>query len=126
MPIMVLLDNIHINPVFLKKWVLHISERYAKRCENSTLTSQTIAIPWEKFFKEPKFPKTDVYPFKLYDFEGRKYYSYNNVENVVTAWYGPNCLKKWDGEKWYDPLPKEKRHPKHAVDLNLEGEEPEK
>lgn len=126
MPIMVLLDNLHFNPVLLKKWVLRISEKYAKRNEKSSLASQTIAIPWEKFLKEPKFPKEDVYPFTLYDFEGRKYYSYHNVKNVVTAWYGPNCLKKWDGEKWYDPLPEEKRHPKHAVDINLNGEEPEK
>ena len=126
MPIIVLLDNIHINPVFLKKLVLKISEKYAKKNENSRLVSQTIAMPWEKFFKEPKFPREDVYPFTLYEFEGRQFYSYHNVKNVVTKWYGPNCLKKWNGTEWVETLPESKRHPKHTLDLNLNGEEPEK
>lgn len=126
MPIMVLLDNIHINPVILKKWVLRISEKYAKRNEHSKLVSQTIAIPWEKTLKEPIFPRDDVYPFTLYDFEGRKYYSYHNIKNVVTKWYGPNCLKRWNGTEWEETLPIKKRHPKHTYDLNLEGEQLEK
>ncbi len=123
MPIMVLLDNIHINPVFLKKLVLKISAKYAFKNENSNMVSQTIAIPWEKFLKEPKFKREDVYPFTLYEFEGRQFYSYHNVKKVVSEWYGPNCLKKWNGKEWYDPLPVEKRKPKHAVDLNLNSEE---
>lgn len=123
MPIMVLLDNIHINPLFLKKRVLKIAEKYAKKNEQSNLVSQTIAIPWEKFFKEPKFKREDVYPFTLYEFEGRQFYSYHNIKNVVTKWYGPNCLKKWNGKEYVETLPIEKRHPKHAVDLNLGGEE---
>lgn len=126
MPIMVLLDNLHCNPIFLKKLVLKISEKYAHKNEKSNLVSQTIAIPWEKFLKEPKFKRDDVYPFVLYDFEGRKFYSYHNIKNVVTQWYGPNCLKKWNGKEWVETLPVEKRHPKHAVDLNLNGEEPRK
>ena len=119
MPLMVLLDNLHFNPVLLKKWVKRIASKYGKKHENSKLTSQTIAIPWEKFLKEPIFLKEDVYPFKLYDFEGRKFYSYNNIEKVLKQWYGPNCLKKWDGKKWVETLPVEKRKPKHTVNLSL-------
>jgi len=122
MPIMVLLDNLHIPTTLLKKHVLNIAKKYGENSKDSKWTSQTIAIPWEKFMKEPVFLKEDVYPFKLYDFEGRKFYSYNNIENVMKAWYGPNCLKKWDGKKWVETLPVEKRHPKHAVDVNLNGE----
>ena len=51
-------------------------------------------IPWEKFMHEPLFLKEDVYPFKLYEFEGRKFYSYNNIEKILKQWYGDNCLKK--------------------------------
>lgn len=122
MPIMVLLDNLHIPTTLLKKLVEKIALRYHKKNENSTKTSQTIAIPWEKFLKEPVFLKEDVYPFKLYDFEGRKFYSYNNIEKILKQWYGNNCLKKWNGKEWEETLPIEKRKPKHAVDLNLKGE----
>lgn len=122
MPIIVLLENLHFNPKLLKKSVLKLSEYYGKKYEKSSLGSQTIAIPWEKFLKEPVFKKEDIYPFKLYEFEGRKYYSYNNIEKILKEWYGPNCLKKWDGNKWVETLPGEKRKPKHTVNLNLNGD----
>lgn len=124
MPFIVLLDNLHLNPVLLKKFVVWFSNKYSRLNENSPLMSQPISVPWEKFMHEPVFLKEDILPFKLYDFEGRKYYSYNNIEKILKQWYGPNCLKKWDGEKWVETLPIEKRKPKHAVDLNLKGDKP--
>ena len=122
MPFIVLLDNLHINPRLLKKFVVWYSNKYSRRHENSKYVSQPISVPWEKFLHEPVFLKKDVYPFKLYDFESRKYYSYNNIEKILKEWYGPNCLKKWDGSKWIETLPMEKRKPKHTVDINLHGE----
>ena len=124
MPILVLLDNIHINPVHLKKFVVWFSNRYSRRYENSKLMSQPISVPWEKFMHEPVFLKEDILPFKKYEFEGRQFYSYNNIEKILKEWYGPNCLKRWDGKKWVETLPIEKRKPKHTVDLNLKGDGP--
>lgn len=126
MPAMVLLDNLRIPTTPLKKLVEHIAYKYHKKNNDSKWTSQTIAIPWEKFMREPIFLKEDVYPFKLYEFEGRKFYSYNNIEKVLKEWYGDNCLKKWENGKWVETLPIEKRKPKHAVDINLKGETPYK
>ena len=122
MPFIVLFDNLHINPVHLKKFVLWFSNRYSRKYESSKLMSQPISVPWEKFLHEPVFLKEDILPFKKYNFEGREFYSYNNIEKILKQWYGPNCLKKWDGEKWVETLPIEKRKPKHTVDLNLNGE----
>ena len=48
--------------------------------------------------------------------------AYNNIEKILKQWYGPNCLKKWDGKKWVETLPVEKRNPKHTAHLNLNGE----
>ena len=124
MPILVLLDNLHINPIHLKKFVVWFSNRYSRKYENSTLISQPISVPWEKFMHEPVFKKEDILPFKKYEFEGRQFYSYNNIEKVLKEWYGPNCLKHWDGKKWIETLPVEKRKPKHTVDLNLKGDGP--
>ena len=124
MPILVLLDNLHINPIHLKKFVVWFSNRYSRKYKNSKLMSQPISVPWEKFLKEPVFLKEDILPFKKYEFEGREFYSYNNIEKILKQWYGPNCLKKWDGKKWVETLPLEKRKPKHTVDLNLKGDTP--
>ncbi len=121
----VLLDNLHINPIPFKSFVYW----FAKKCfawhRNSKLVSQPVSVPWEKFLKEPVFFKEDVYPLEKYEFENRMFYSYHHIENVMKQWYGPNCLKKWNGKEWEETLPKEKRHPKHVKDLNLEGESKE-
>lgn len=122
MPFIVLLDNLHINPRLLKSFVVWYSNKYSRKHEDSTLMSQPISVPWEKFLKEPVFKKKDILPFKLYEFEGRQYYSYNNIEKILKQWYGPNCLKKWDGKQWVETLPEHKRVPKHTVHLNLNGE----
>lgn len=124
MPFIVLFDNLHINPIPLKKFVRWFSNRYSRRNENSRFVSQPISVPWEKFLKEPVFLKEDVYPLKKYNFEGRQYYSYNHIEKVMTEWYGPNCLKKWNGKEWEETWPVQKRSPKHIVDINLHGETP--
>jgi lipopolysaccharide cholinephosphotransferase len=124
MPILVLLDNLHINPIHLKKFVVWFSNRYSRKYENSKLISQPISVPWEKFMHEPVFLKEDILPFKKYEFEGRQFYSYNNIEKVLKEWYGENCLKHWNGKKWVETLPVEKRKPKHTVDLNLKGDGP--
>lgn len=125
MPLLVFLDNLGFKATWLKNIILGLAKFYGKKYKNSKKTSQTIAIPWEKFMKEPIFLKEDVYPFKLYEFEGRKFYSYNNIEKVVKEWYGPNCLKKWDGKKWVETLPVSKRHPKHVANINLKTDIPD-
>lgn len=126
MPLIVFLDNIHINPIHLKRFVRWHANRYSRKNENSSRIGNIITEPWMKFLHGRAFDKKDVFPFKLYEFEGRQYYSYNNIEKISIENYGPNCLKKWDGKKWIDPLPKEKRFAKHAVDINLNGEGPTK
>jgi len=126
MPFYVLLDNLHIPHNGLSRFIRWYSNRYSRRHENSSLVSQPISVPWEKFLHEPVFKKEDVYPFKLYEFEGRQFYSYNNIEKVLKEWYGPNCLKKWDGQKWIETLPVEKRKPKHTANLNLKNDQKQK
>lgn len=122
----VLLDNLHINPIPFKSFVYWFSRKCFKWHKNSKLISQPVSVPWEKFMHEPIFLKEDVYPLKEYDFEKRKLYSYNNIEKVLKEWYGPNCLKKWNGKYFEETLPIEKRGVKHTKDLNLNGDEKEK
>ena len=122
----VFLDNLHINPIPFKSFVYWFSKKCMKWHRNSKLVSQPVSVPWERFLKEPVFLKEDVYPVKEYHFENRKFNSYNNIEKVLKEWYGPNCLKKWNGKKWEETLPVSKRKPKHTKDINLEGDYPKK
>jgi len=122
----VLLDNLHINPIPFKSFVYHFSKQCMKWHKNSKLVSQPVSVPWEKFLKEPVFNKDDVFPVKLYEFEGRHYYSYNNIKDVMKKWYGPNCLKKWNGTEYVETLPEEKQKPKHVKDINLKSDKPSK
>ena len=124
----VLLDNLHINPIPFKSFVYWFSKKCMKWHKNSNLVSQPVSVPWEKFLHEPVFDKELVYPFKEVDFEGRKYYSYNDRETLLKQWYGNNCLRRWDDKKkvWVETYPKEKRHTKHTRDINLNGDFPSK
>ena len=124
MPLMVFLDNIGINPVLLKRFVRWHAFRYSMKNKKSSRIGNIITEPWVPFLKGRHFDKNDVLPFRLYDFEGRKFYSYNNIEKISKENYGPNCLKKWDGAKWVETLPIEKRKAKHTKDLNLNGSGP--
>lgn len=122
----VFIDNLGFNPKILKKLIMYIDKKYTRISENSNLLSQPITIPWEKFLHEPVFHKNDVLPVKEYNFEGRMYYSYNNIEKILKKWYGNNCLKKWnEKEKAYEEtLPIERRVPKHIKDINLKSASP--
>lgn len=123
MPVMVLLDNLHINPIPLKAFLRWHAKRYSLKNKNSSRIGNIITEPWVPFLKGRHFDKKDVLPFKLYEFEGRQFYSYNNIKKISKENYGPNCLKRWDGRKWVETLPIEKRKPKHTVEVNLNGSE---
>ena len=118
---LIFIDNLGFNPRLLKKIMVKIENHYDKISKGSNLISQPVLIPWEKFRREPVFRKKDVLPVKEYDFEGRKYYSYNNIEKILKTWYGENCLKRWneDKEEWEETLPVYKRNSKHIKDVDL-------
>ena len=124
MPFIVLFDNIHLNPILLKSIVYKFSRWCMEKHKDSKLVSQPVSVPWEKFMHEPIFDKDLVYPEREVEFEGRKFYSYNNSPELLKKWYGPNCLKKEEKGKWVDPYPKEKRKTKHTRDINLKGDFP--
>lgn len=123
---LVILDNVGLNPVILKKLVISIDKFYNKISCGSDIYSQPITIPWERFMHEPIFKKEDVFPVREYEFEGRKYYSYNNIEGILKSWYGDNCLKKWnkDKKRYEETLDVSKRVSKHIIDINFDSDKP--
>ena len=54
-----------------------------------------------------------------FDFRGVKLYSFNDAKEFCRLCYGEKSLKQFDGEKWFDPYPKKKRHARHIRKVSL-------
>lgn len=98
MPIYVLLDGfLHLNPRLIR----HSLRKYERKCaeiyKDSEYVSQTVIIPFQehpkKFVENLSFPKDVIYPFKEYDFFGKKIYSFNDIKEFCRLRYGEKALK---------------------------------
>ena len=101
MPLYVFLDAfLHINPKGIRKSLRKYEETIANKYMNSEYVSQTVIIPFQehpkKFVENLAFPRDVIYPFKEYDYFGKKIYSFNNVEEFCRLRYGEKALKKFD------------------------------
>ena len=123
MPWYVFTDGIlRLNPYRLKAKLKKFEAEVAEKYKDSPMVSQTVIIPWQDWsdlVNKLAFPRDVIYPFKEYDFEGHKLFSFNNVEEFCRLRYGEKSLRKWDGEKWYDPFPQERRKVDHIKHYNL-------
>lgn len=93
MPLICGLDSLlHINPLCLKKSLLKYEKKIALKYQNSDTISQTVIIPFQelprRIVKNLSFPRNVIYPFKEYEFHGRKFYSFNNVHEFSLLRYG--------------------------------------
>ena len=122
MPWYCLLDGfLRIHPYHMKKTLKEFERKCAIQYKDSPVVSQTVIIPfqdWGEAF-EVSFPRDIIYPFREYDFEGHKLYSFNNVKEFCRLRYGDKSLRKFDGEKWYDPYPERKRKSHHTTNFSL-------
>ena len=79
----VFIDNLGINPVVLKWFLTSLDNHYEEISSGSSLMSQSILFPWDRLGKAPVFKKDDILPVREYEFEGRKYFSYNDIPKMV-------------------------------------------
>jgi hypothetical protein len=83
-----------------------------------------VIIPFQelpkKFVEHLSFPKEVIYPFKEYEFCGKKVYSFNNVEEFVRLRYGNKAMKKFDenGDA-IDPFLEKNRKSGHIKRINI-------
>jgi lipopolysaccharide cholinephosphotransferase len=101
----------------IKDYEKEIFDRYNNKTNS---VAQTVIIPWQDF-KMPlsaiSAPKDVIFPFKEYDFEGHKLYSFNNIEEFCKIWFGEKGLKKFENGCWINPYPKSKRKLGHIRKL---------
>ena len=121
----IFLDGLlHITPKSIQKKMKKMELEVATKYKESSYVSQTIKIPFQEYPKKMvkglAFPREVIYPFKEYDFNGIKLYSFNNVEEFCRIRYGEESLKKYIDGKWIDPFNKKtnkKAH--HFKEVNI-------
>ena len=107
------------DPLKLKAKMKADEKKYAETFKDAPCVCQTAILPFPKQ-KENLFPREVIYPFKEYDFNGHKLYSFNNIEAFATQFFGKNCLKVFDGEKYIDPWPEKERKAMHVKKFNFD------
>ena len=113
---------LRIHPYRMKRKLKALEKETAEKYRDSNRVSQTVIIPFQDWGEDKdkiSFPRDVIYPFREYDMRGTKLYSFNNIKEFCRLCYGEKSLRKFDGEKWYDPYPEKKRHAHHVNKINL-------
>lgn len=122
MPFYVFFDSyLHLNLKNTKRKLKEYERKIASKYCDSNYVGQSIIIPFQNWGENKviSFPKNIIYPFKQYDFEGHKFYSFNNLEEYLILNYGKESLKKKINDKYIDPYPVKKRVPKHIKKIKI-------
>lgn len=106
------------DPLKMKKKIKKEEALAAERYKEAPYVCQTPFIP----FQTPGvnlYPRDVIYPFKEYEFNGVKLYSFNNVKEFCRIRYLAKNLKKLVNEEYIDPWPKNKRKTAHIKAYSL-------
>lgn len=110
MPLIILFDNIHINPRILKKIFTYNAELYGKINKGSEYIGFDLCWTFKNPLKPFIFKKDDIYPVKYVEFEDTMLPVANNIENYLYTAIAPS----------YNSLPPlDKRAPKHIKEIEL-------
>lgn len=117
MPIIVLLENLNINPKLLKKLFIKNAKWYSQLTKNSSYVGNEITWTYRKMNRRTMYKKTDLFPTKKIKFEDTMFSIAHNEKAYIITDIGPD----------YMTLPPEnKRLSKHILDINLNSDQPKK
>lgn len=108
-------ENIHINPVIIKKLFLGNSKLYGKINRKSKYIGIDISWTWVKPWKGHIFKYDDIYPVRRVQFENQQFCIANDYHQFLCTDMGADYMT---------PPPENKRFPKHTKDINLHGDKP--
>lgn len=126
MPWYVFLDGIlHIHPYKLKKKLKQFEKEVAIKYKDSPSVSQTVIIPFQDWSKDLgskqslSMPREVIYPFREYDFEGHKFFSFNDIKQFCLLRYGEKSLKREVDGKLTTIYPDSRKHPGHLAKFSF-------
>ena len=106
------------DPKGLKRRMKNREAKLANLYKDEKYVCQSAILPFQ-IAKVNLYSRDIIYPFKEYDFEGHKLYSFNDVKEFCRLCYGEKSLRYWKDNKWNEPLPKEKQVAKHSKAYSL-------
>ncbi|NLZ16038.1 MAG: LicD family protein [Erysipelotrichaceae bacterium] len=108
-----------IDPKRLKRKIKAEEKEAAIKYKDAPYVCQTPIIPWQPAAGN-LLPRDVIFPFREYDFEGHKLFSFNKVEQFCILHYGPRSVKYFDGEKYVDRQPEKYRKVGHINAFSLD------
>ena len=110
MPLITFFENIHINPVPLKKMFVHHAINYGKRNKGSKLIGYDLTWTFNSPLKPICFPYDSIYPVKYVPFEGILLPIPNDHDTYLKSEFGDTYMQ----------YPSEiNQQPKHIIDIKL-------
>lgn len=110
MPILILLDNIGVNPICLKKVFMNVAKKYGEINKGSEYIGFDLTWTFKTPFKPFIFKKDDIYPVQYVKFESIELPIAKHPHEYLCTAIAPS----------YNTLPPiDKRKPKHIVDIRL-------
>lgn len=110
MPVIILFENININPRFLKNFFVQHARNYGKKNRNSGLLGIDLCWTFNKITKPYRYKEDVIFPVKLMKFEDKEFYVPNKIEDFLEVAIGKN----------YHLLPSENQQkPKHIEDIEI-------
>lgn len=124
MPLYVFLDAfLHIDPKNMKKRMKTLEEKVATENKNSEIIGQSVIMPFQIFplrkEHQIRYPKAVIYPFKEYEFNGKKFYSFNMLKEFCILMYGEKSLKVKNDSQYIDPFPPQNRKSDHLLKVDI-------
>ena len=108
-PLLVLLDNLNINFVFLKSFYVNSARRYSKRNQNSN--TMGVSLTWVyDYMRDGGVEKSLIQPYGSVQFEDGIFPCAHDLDAYLKAVYSDTYME------W---VPEHQRKPKHIQDLKL-------
>ncbi len=112
MPLIVLFENLHTNPLWLKRSFMRYVRRYGKisKKQGSKMIGYDLTWLWDKPWQPVVYRKDDIYPVQYHKFE----------DTMLPIPKHPDALLKVEIKGDYMSFPKSNMQaPKHIVDIDL-------
>jgi len=109
------------DPKGMKRRMKKREEKLAIRYKDENYVCQSVILPFQ-IASVNLYPRDIIYPFKEYDFNGVKLYSFNNIKEFSRIRFGEKSLKKEINGELKDLLPQSKRKPLHIKEYHIPKE----
>ena len=116
MPMICFFENLNVNPLFLKKFYINHARRYSRKHKQSGYLGTDLAWTYQSMFRPLVHKKETIFPLKQVPFETTTLPIPNDIDAFLTVEIAPDYMT---------PPPKNKRAPKHILDVNLKSDKPE-